>query len=169
MRRRLSALAANRRPRLQAAAAVGVMVVVAGTSGCALIFKNPSVTIADVTVSAVGLTGATAQVALEVANPNGYALTAEAVSYRLSFADALADEGWRTLAEGETDQRVVIAAHDTTQVRLSVPFTYASLGRALQNLLSSGTLPYRLDGDVKIDAPGRDVRVSFDRRGSLEP
>ena len=157
------------RRRLATLAAVGAMVLPAGASGCALLFKNPTVSIADVTVSSVGLTGATAQVALEVANPNGYALTAEGVRYRLSFADAQADEGWRTLAEGETEEKVVIAARDTTQFRLSVPFTYASLGRALQNLLSSGSLPYRLDGDVKIDAPVRDVRVSFDRRGSLEP
>jgi LEA14-like dessication related protein len=156
----------------QGRAAIAVVcagLVAPGAAGCALFFENPSVSIAEVRVSSVGLTGATAQVELDVSNPNGFALTAEGVRYRLSFADAQAEEGWRTLAEGETEEKVVIAARDTTQVRLSVPFTYASLGRALQSLLNAGSLPYRLDGDVKIDAPVRDVRVAFDRRGSLEP
>jgi LEA14-like dessication related protein len=138
-------------------------------SACAVFFRSPTVSIADVRVVSVGLTGATAQVALDVANPNGFDLTAEGVRYRLSFADAQVEEGWRTLAEGENEERLVIAANDTTQLRLAVPFTFASLGRALQSLLSEGSLPYRLDGDVLFDAPVRDVRVPFDRRGSFAP
>jgi LEA14-like dessication related protein len=143
--------------------------LLAVTSGCAAFIRSPSVSIAEVRVVSVGLTGATAQVALDVANPNGFDLTAEEVRYRLSFADQQADQGWRTLAAGERDERLVITANQTTQVRLDVPFTYATLGRALQSLLSAGSLPYRLDGDVKFDAPVRDVRVSFDRRGDLTP
>lgn len=140
-----------------------------GMSACAWFVKSPSVSIADVRVVSVGLTGATAQVALDVANPNGFNLTAEAVRYRLSFEDEQAEDGWRTLAEGESEDRLVIIANDTTQVRLSVPFGYSSLGRALQGMLASGSLSYRLDGDVVFDAPVRNVRVPFDRRGSLAP
>lgn len=138
-------------------------------AGCALFFESPDVDIADVRVVSVGLAGATAEVSLNVVNPNGFTLKAKEVRYRLSFADEQAEQGWRTLAEGEKDERLVITANQTTQVRLDVPFTYASLGRALQSLLSAGSLPYRLDGDVKFDAPVRDVRVSFDRRGDLTP
>jgi LEA14-like dessication related protein len=140
-----------------------------GAPACTWFVKSPSVSIVDVRVVSVGLTGATAQVALDVANPNGFNLTAEGVRYRLSFADEQAEEGWRTLAEGETEEKLVITANDTTQVRLAVPFTYATLGRALQGLLASGSLSYRLDGDVVFDAPVRNVRVPFDRRGSLAP
>jgi LEA14-like dessication related protein len=150
-------------------AAATLALVWTGASACAVFLKSPTVDIADVRVVSVGLTGATAQVALDVANPNGSDLTVEEVRYRLSFADDQAEEGWRTLAEGENEEKLVITANDTTQVRLSVPFTYASLGRALQGLLSSGSLSYRLDGDVVFDAPVRNVRVPFDRRGSLVP
>jgi LEA14-like dessication related protein len=148
---------------------LGAALLAVTAPACAVFFRNPLVTIADVRVVSVGLTGATAQVALDVANPNGFDLTAEEVRYRLSYADEAAEDGWRTLAQGQSDERLVITANRTTQVRLNLPFTYAGVGRALENLLSVGSLPYRLDGDVKFETPVRDVRVSFDRRGSLAP
>lgn len=137
--------------------------------GCALFFRSPTVRIADVRVTSLGLAGATAQVALDVVNPNRYDLTALAVRYRLAFADEDADLGWRLLAEGESDERLVVGRRDTAQVTLSVPFRYLDLGRALGSLLDEGELRYRLDGDVKFDAPVRDVRVPFDQRGTLVP
>lgn len=145
-----------------------VLVLLTGW-GCALFVKRPSVSIASVTVGSVGLSGATAQVAVQIVNPNRFDLTAQEVRYRLSFADEEAEGGWRTLAEGDSDERMRISGRDTTQVRLSVPFSYADLGRALGSLLSIGELRYRLEGDVKFDAPVKDVRVPFDRRGTLSP
>jgi LEA14-like dessication related protein len=138
-------------------------------SGCALFFKSPRVDIADVRVVSVGLVGGTAEVALSVVNPNGFTLTAKEVRYRLSFADEEADEGWRTLTEGETGEVVQVAPKDTAEVRLEVPFRFTDVGRALGSLLDQGELRYRLDGDVKFDAPIKDVRVPFDRRGNFIP
>jgi LEA14-like dessication related protein len=125
------------------------------------------VQIADVRVVSVGLVGGTAEVSLNVVNPNGFTLTAREVRYRLSFVDADAEEGWRVLAEGESGEELRVPARDSAGVRLQVPFRFVDLGRALGGLLQQGELGYRLDGDVKFDAPMRDVRVPFDRRGSL--
>jgi LEA14-like dessication related protein len=143
--------------------------VPASTAGCALFFESPDVDIADVRVVSVGLVGATAEVSLTVVNPNGFTLTAREVRYRLSFADEDAEQGWRVLAAGESAEAIRVAPKDTAGVRLSVPFRYADVGRALGTLLDLGELSYRLDGDVKFDAPIRDVRVPFDRRGSFAP
>jgi LEA14-like dessication related protein len=115
------------------------------------------------------LVGGTAEVALSVVNPNGFTLTAKEVRYRLSFADEDADEGWRTLTEGESQEVVQVAPRDTADVRLEVPFRFTDVGRALGSLLDQGELRYRLDGDVKFDAPIKDIRVPFDRRGNFIP
>ena len=142
---------------------------VAAVSGCALFFENPSVSIANVRVLSVTLLGGTAEASLSVVNPNGFTLTAKEVRYRFSFADDQAEGGWRTLTEGESDGVVEVLAKDSAAVRLELPFRFADVGRALGSLLNEGELRYRLDGDVKFDAGIKDVRVPFDRRGSIAP
>ena len=138
-------------------------------AGCSLVFKAPRVTIADVQVASVGLVGGIADVALRVENRNGFALTSEEIQYRLSFADGDAPGGWRVLSEGESIQRVTIAARDTAEVHLEVPFRFTDVGRALGSVLSEGSLSYRLEGEVKFDAPITAVRVPFAREGSFSP
>ena len=160
--------------RLDAASrAIGLSFVLAlaalAASGCALFYGRPTVRIADVRLGSVGLVGATAHVALTVVNPNSYALTAEEVRYRFAFDDEGADDDWQTLVEGESEEPIVVAAGDSTRVELSLPFSYEDVGRALESLLSVGELRYRIDGDVKFSAPGPDIRVPFDKRGSIAP
>jgi LEA14-like dessication related protein len=140
-----------------------------GSAGCALFFESPDVDIADVRVVSLGLVGATAEVSLNVVNPNGFTLKAKEVRYRLSFADEDAEQGWRVLTQGQSEEEIQVAPRDTAGVRLSVPFRYSDVGRALGSLLDQGELTYRLDGDVKFDAPIKDVRVPFDRTGNLVP
>jgi len=133
--------------------------------GCALFFSRPSVNIVDVRVLSVGLVGATAEVVLDVENPNGFDLRLTDVRYRLLFSDEAVEDGWRVLADGASDQRIVVPANGTQTVRLALPFRYSDLGLALGSILAEGTLGYRLQGDVRFEAPIRDVRVPFDRRG----
>jgi LEA14-like dessication related protein len=139
------------------------------SAGCGLFFETPEVDIAEVRVVSVGLVGATAEVSLNVMNPNGFTLKAKEVRYRLSFSDEDAAQGWHVLTEGLTAEEIQVPARDSAGVRLSVPFRYSDVGRALGSLLDQGELEYRLDGDVKFDAPIKDIRVRFDRRGSFVP
>jgi LEA14-like dessication related protein len=156
---------ARRAPRT----ALAAVLLASSLSGCAVFFKSPRVTIADVRVASVGITGGTAEIALDVVNPNGKDLKAKDVHYRFSFADPAAEGGWRLLSEGTHEAEIVVRGNDSTRVLLPVAFNYGDLGRALGGLLSTGTLQYRLDGDVKFDAPLHDPRVRFDRRGSIRP
>ena len=137
--------------------------------GCALFMERPAIRIAEVEIGSVGLLGATAQVTLDVANPNGFDLTAEEIRYRLSFADGDSDGGWRTLAEGRTEEERRVAAEDSARLALSLPFRYEDVGRAMASLLSQGELRYRIEGDIKFDVPGPNLRVPFDRQGTLVP
>lgn len=129
--------------------------------------------IAGVRVTGVGLTGARAEIGLEIENPNGFSLTSTGLSYRLAFddRDATADREveWRTIAEGESEEAVTVPAEETGQVTLSIPFRYEDVGRAVQSFLLRGELRYRLEGALRVDAPLGEVRVPFDRTGDVGP
>ena len=114
---------------------------------------------------------ATADVTLAIDNPNGYALDAEDVRYRLAFedrAEGTPESGrWLTIAEGESRQAVSVPGDGSATVTLAVPFRYADLGRAAASLLREGTLTYRLDGEVRVGAPLGTVRIPFDETGQV--
>ena len=147
------------------------MALAATLSGCFLFFENPTVRIADVRVSDVGLSGATALIGLEVVNPNGFSLTSTGVTYHLAFEEPGStpeDEvQWTTIARGESDESVTVPGEETSRVTLSVPFRYEDVGRAVQSFLLRGELRYRLTGDLGVDGPLGRVRVPFDETGDV--
>jgi LEA14-like dessication related protein len=147
-------------------------VLLATIGGCSMFWDSPSVRIADVRVSGIGLSGARADITLEVVNPNGFSLTSKALRYRLEFEDpevraAGDDDPWRTVAEGAAEQVVALERNDTTRVTVGVPFRYRDLGDAALTLIRDGRLRYRLAGDIVFDAPIGDVRVPFNDTGEV--
>lgn len=150
--------------------ALGTVAVVAG---CSLFYESPTVRIAAVRVTQVGLTGATAEIGLVVDNPNGFDLTATGLEYRLDFEDEPGAEGgeagWTTIAEGESRDPVTVPGEETSDVTLSVPFRYEDVGRAVRRYLVSGELRYRLSGALRVDGPVGRIRVPFDETGDVGP
>lgn len=98
---------------------------------------------------------------------------ATGVSYRLAFEDgdpATAPETetmWRTIAEGESEERLTVPGEGTSRVTLSVPFRYEDVGRAVQRFLQRGAIRYRLTGALLVDASLREIRVPFDDTGDV--
>lgn len=163
----------RRRLRPAVPALLAALVLVAG---CASLVKEPSVRLARVSLSSVGITGATARVDLEVDNPNGFDLNARAVEYTLDFyperleADGpVPEEGWRTLATGRSAEEVSLTGGETTPVQVLVPFSYSELGSAASRLLRDGSLRYRFTGAFTVASPLGDLRIPFDRIGVLDP
>lgn len=145
-----------------------VLALTLGAGGC-LTFRQPTMTVAEVRLASIGLTGGTVGVTLDVDNPNDYRLESEGLRYRLQFADDRSgDRTWVTLADASDDQRVSIPAGAAASVELRVPFEMGSLGSALARLLRRGELEYRLTGELQVTAPRR-VRVPFDQRGVFRP
>jgi hypothetical protein len=64
---------------------------------CSLAFTPPTVRVAEVRISSVAFTGGSAQVDLEVENPNGYALESRDFRYALALR--------RLLRSGELEYR----------------------------------------------------------------
>jgi LEA14-like dessication related protein len=150
---------------------LGGVATLFATGACALFMKSPSVSIAGVRVSSIGLEGATAQIALDVSNPNGFTLTSAGLDYSLAFEEAdprrSDGAGWRVIAEGASDDPASVPGKETLQMTLSVPFRYEDVGRAVQQFRRAGELRYRLTGRVRFDAPLRDVLVPFVQTGTM--
>jgi LEA14-like dessication related protein len=145
---------------------------------CASLVKQPLVRIVEVGVVGIGLSGATARVTLLVDNPNGFALDAKALDYRLAFlppdqepaaGEEIADDAWRTLVTGATPEQVRLPARDSTTLTVDIPFGYRELGQAVGGLLREGRLRYRFNGAFTVGSPVGDLRVPFDRTGLLAP
>ena len=144
--------------------------------GCSLLFEEPTIRIVDVRLTGVGLTGATAEIGLEIQNPNGFSVTSTGLDYRLSFEGPTSDESapeadeapnWQTIVEGSSREVVTVEGEERSLVTIAVPFGYQDLGRAVLSLLDRGELRYRLTGDVMFDAPIGEVRVAFEDIGDI--
>jgi LEA14-like dessication related protein len=138
--------------------------------GCALAFKQPRVSVGEVRLASLALTGGTVMVQLDVSNPNRYALESQSLRYTLAFASGDGEEkGWTTLAEGELADTVRVPAHGATRVEAVVPFDLAAVGAALARLLRQGELEYRFSGELLAGTPLGRRGIPFDERGRIRP
>jgi len=128
------------------------------------------VTVADVRLTALSITGGTVTVGLEIDNPNGYALEGEDVRYALSFAEGgEAETEWLLLSEGVVTEPVRIPSRDKGRVDIALPFQFSTVGIALGSLLRRGELEYRFSGELRVRTRFGGSRVPFDERGIFRP
>ena len=139
-------------------AAVLLLATVACSSLGRSVFKEPVVTLRDVRLNGVGLTGGSMDVVLNVYNPNGYNLSATQMTYRL-MVDSV------QFADGLVQQRFDVAENDSNTVRIPVSFTYAGIGEAGRQLLNTGSINYRVAGGLTVATPLGNFTVPYDRTG----
>ncbi|MGI8498219.1 MAG: LEA type 2 family protein [Gemmatimonadaceae bacterium] len=134
----------------------------AACGGCATMgkaaFKEPAVTFKDVKVNGVGLTGGSVDIVLNVYNPNGYRLDATRMTYQL-MVDTI------PFGTGALDQRFTVQSNDSSQVRLPLNFQWAGMSSALRSLLNTGSVPYRVKGDITVGTPVGNYTIPYDRSG----
>jgi len=121
-------------------------------------FSAPVVSLKELTVTGIGLTGGSVDVVLSVYNPNHFKLDALSMTYRVDIDST-------QLGTGELDKRFVVEAGDSSVVRLPVKFSYAGLGAAGRTLLSDGTVNYRVRGDFTVGTPLGNFTRPYDRTG----
>ena len=131
--------------------------------GCASLglggFKEPLVRFNDVKLRGLGLSGGSADVILNVYNPNGFDLNAARLTYSLFVGDNL------KLGDGMIQNAFRVKDRDSTFVTIPVNFTYAGLGAAGRQLLESGSVSYRVMGDLTVDTPLGNFTRPYDQRG----
>ena len=139
------------------------LAVTAGTAtGCASLGRNafaaPKVTFQEMRLNGLGLTGGSIDVVLDVENPNGYRLDATRMTYKL-FIDTI------PFGEGVVNQQLTVDEKSHTQVRIPVNFTYNGVGAAGRALMQSGTVPYRVTGDLTVATPVGNFTRPYDMTG----
>jgi LEA14-like dessication related protein len=133
-------------------------------SGCSALgraaFKEPAVTLKNVQIRGLGLTGGSLDVVLSVANPNHFRLDATRLNYRVEMAgDSI------TVASGTLDSRFTVEDSKTADVTIPVSFSYAGLGAAGRSILNTGAVNYHVLGDVTVGSPIGSFTVPYSSTG----
>lgn len=110
------------------------------------VFREPEVMYRDARVTGLGLAGGTVEIVLDVYNPNRFRLDGSKLTYRVDIDSVM-------LGAGSYDDRFTVERGDTAQIRLPLSFTYAGLGLAGQRLLQTGSVEYRVSGDMTVATP----------------
>lgn len=125
-----------------------VVAAAVSTAGCSALgrqaFKEPIVRLQNVRLNGVGLTGGNLDVKLSVYNPNGYRLDATRMTYNVLVGDSV------QFATGTVADRFTVQSNDSSIVTIPVSFTYAGVGAAGRQLINSGGVNYRVQGDVTV-------------------
>jgi LEA14-like dessication related protein len=146
--------------RLMLGAATAAIAVVAG---CSVLgkqaFQQPVVHLQDVKVNGVGLTGGNLDVKLSVYNPNGYRLDATRMTYNVLVGDSV------RFATGTVDSRFTVNQNDSSTVTIPVSFTYSGIGAAGRQLINTGGVNYRVNGDVTVGTVVGNFTVPYSSTG----
>jgi LEA14-like dessication related protein len=94
---------------------------------------------------------------LGVKNPNPFPLRLEQITYTLEVAGKMLDEG--TLAKADT-----VDASATGVYPLEASVSESTWGKDVKGLISKGTLPYTLKGEVK----GPLLRLPYSLEGNVK-
>ncbi len=137
-------------------------IVALALAGCASLgaggFREPIVHFNDAKIRGVGLSGGSVDVVLSVYNPNRFDLNATRLTYRLMVED-------KELGTGALNNAFRVGDNDSTYVTIPVDFTFAGLGAAGRQLLSTGSINYRVLGDFTVDTPLGSFTRPYDQRG----
>ena len=131
-------------------------------AGCASLglggFKEPVVHFNDAKIRGLGLSGGSVDVILSVYNPNGFDLNATRLTYKLFIEN-------RELGTGALNNAFKVRDNDSTYVTIPVDFTYAGLGAAGRELITRGTVNYRVTGDFTVATPLGNFTRPYDQTG----
>ena len=141
---------------------IGVAALAFLLAGCASLglggFKEPLVHFNDAKIRGLGLSGGSVDVVLSVYNPNRFDLNATRLTYKLYVEN-------NELGTGALNNAFRVADNDSTYVTIPIDFTYAGLGAAGRELLTKGTINYRVTGDFTVSTPLGNFTRPYDQTG----
>jgi LEA14-like dessication related protein len=146
--------------RLMLGAATAAIAITAACSALGRqAFQQPIVHLQDVRINGVGLTGGNLDVRLSVFNPNGYRLDATRMTYNVLVGDSV------RFATGTVDSRFTVNQNDSSTVTIPVSFSYGGIGAAGRQLLNTGGVAYRVNGDVTVGTVIGNFTVPYQSTG----
>ena len=142
---------------------IAVVVIALTAAACSTLgraaFQNPVVNLRDVRVLGLGTQGGELEVQLGVYNPNQYRLDATRLTYRVFVGDSV------SVGSGAIDTQTTVQAGDSTIVRVPIAFSYSGVGAAAMQLMRTGSVTYRVGGDVTVGSPVGNFTVPYNTTG----
>ena len=133
-----------------------------GAAGCATLgrasFKEPIVHFQDARITGLGITGGSLEVKLSVYNPNKFKLDGTRLTYKL-LVDSV------TFGTGALAERFTVQDRDSTIVTLPLSFSYSGVGEAGRQLMNTGSVNYRVLGDITVGTPLGSYTRPYDQTG----
>ena len=133
-----------------------------GVAGCATFgmghFKEPIVHFQDAKITGIGVTGGSLEVRLSLYNPNSFRLDGTRLTYKVLIDSTM-------LGTGALADRFTVQEKDSTIVTLPLQFTYNGVGAAGRQLMNSGSVNYRVMGDVTVGTPIGNFTRPYDQTG----
>ena len=145
--------------------ATGALFVAITLGGCAFMarqaFAPPLVDVRDVRLAGIGVQGGRIDVRISIYNPNDYRMDASNIHYKM-LLDTL------QVAEGSIEQHVTLLPKDSISIKVPVNFGLKQIMAAGQELSKTGSLPFRLTGDVLLLTTFGNVRRAFEQQGTYD-
>lgn len=134
----------------------------AALAGCAMLgkgsFQEPIVHFQDARITGLGISGGSLEVKLSVYNPNGFKLDGTRLTYNV-LVDSV------PFGAGALQERFTVQEKDSTVVTLPLQFTYSGIGAAGRQLMNTGSVNYRVTGDVTVGTPLGNFTRPYDQTG----
>jgi LEA14-like dessication related protein len=145
---------------------IAVLALVVPLGACSSALRQPEVRLEGLRVGSVGLRGGTLVAQVYISNPNSFALEARSLTYDMQVPDPSNANEWLSVAKGTVDEPVRVRSNSSTVIEVPIQFRYDDLGGAARTILDTGTLAYRVRGDVRLSEPvGR--TVPYTRTGTV--
>ena len=125
-------------------------------------FANPVVELKDVRITGIGLQGGNVDVILVVYNPNDFRLDASKVTYTL-FVDTA------QIAMGAVTKAVTFENLKKTEIILPISFTAREMFGAAAALTRTGSVDYRVIGEVTMATPFGSFTRPYEGKGRFDP
>jgi len=148
-------------PYLQILAFALLVSTVTGFTACSTIgsffVEKPKVTLDHIGLKEVSALGATVLFAIQVENPNGFALKVDSVHYD-------AEVGGRPMSAGAIQNIAAVPAHGKAIIELPVPIKYLDVFTSLLDFVQSRSTTYHVKGDATFGV----VTVPFEQKGEFK-
>lgn len=136
-----------------------LLVLFVFTGGCTAFFKDPKVTVKDLSVVSLDGGGATMELYLTVENPNRFDIKLLGYNYDLRVIALPA-------AKGAGRQEITFSAKDSTDVRIPVKVAFSDLWEILKRRPDPAGVPYQLKAGLELDTPAGMLTVPVEKKGT---
>lgn len=134
-----------------------------GAAACAAmpeLFREPEVRLQQVVVRGVSPSGGNLDLLVQVHNPNRFDL--RGTELRLGF-----EVDGTHVGDVRYQDEYTLPQGDTTLVTLPLRFEWAGVGSALGAALTSGDVPFTMQGQARLDTPIGPRTVNFTQSGRV--